>query len=50
MNEYKPFIVPAILSYTGVRAAQAFAPASTAWQVAGGIVGAFLGLVIAKKV
>jgi hypothetical protein len=50
MNEAKALAVPALLAYAGVRAAQAFAPASTAWQVAAGIAGAAAGLFIAKKV
>jgi len=49
MNEFKTAFIPGLLAYTGVRAAAAFAPASTMWQVGLGVLGAMAGIVIAKK-
>ena len=50
MNTAKHLLLPATLAYAGVRGAEAVAPANVWLQIALGIVGAGLGLAIAKHI
>ncbi len=50
MESVKSAAVPGLLAFAGVKAGQMFAPSSSIWQIVGGIGGAILGIVIARKV
>jgi hypothetical protein len=48
--EAKHLVLPATLAYAGVRASDLFGVTNTLLQIAAGIAGAFVGLMIAKKI
>jgi len=50
MNTAKHLILPATLAYAGVRASALIAPTNTFLQIGVGILGAAVGLYIAKHV
>jgi hypothetical protein len=51
MNEFKTALPIAAAAYLGTRLASGFTKGKSAiWEVAGGILGAALGVVVAKKI